>query len=141
MDHSVELLKMKIDSLNGTIPNYRYKYSYWVSVTDANGCKAFKTFNLKPKEYYFFIKNNFYDTRLASYGKADGRIAIKWIFTDQGAKNADNYTYQWSHDATLNKAIADSLATGKYTVTVTSEAGCSTVKTFTVTEEKVCQDE
>ena len=43
-----------------------------------------------------------------------------------------NYTYDWSHDATIDGDFADSLCAGTISVTITDLNGCSVTQSFTI---------
>lgn len=58
-------------------------------------------------------------------GQADGSITVDHDGTAP-------FTYQWTHDATLNDSIATGLTQGTYTVKVIDNAGCEAETTLTL---------
>lgn len=91
--------------------------NYSVTVTDANFCSAVATQTLvQPTavEATTTISNS-------PCNAASGSILI----TPSGGSGT-GYGYSWSHNVSLNSALAANLAAGTYIVTITDGDGCST---------------
>ncbi|MFK8165309.1 MAG: T9SS type A sorting domain-containing protein [Lewinella sp.] len=96
---------------------------YSVTATDADGCISEGTFTINSSILPQVILLNFNPS--ADCGQANGTIEIIGTFLP-------NPSYNWSHDPNLNSPLAENLAGGDYSVTVTSPNGCSAEGTFTV---------
>lgn len=88
---------------------------YTAEITDANGCKRFRQFNISYDNPYLsaypMITN-------PTCGANDGVINL---ITDAGV------TIDWSHNPSLHSNQANNLAAGTYTVTVTNSVGCQMI--------------
>ncbi len=99
--------------------------AYSVTVTDAGNanCADVVTFNV-PNANPMFL-NLVASTGTTACGAADGTASV---VATGGTPPSDpfipQYTYTWSHDATLNSPDAANLAAGVYTVSVSDDAGC-----------------
>lgn len=132
----------RADAIGGT-PPYRYSWSipntttrtvsnlspgnYTVTITDANGCTVTAStviqqggINCAP----FNILIADFPTTCAT--TADGRAEVTNV------TGSSPYQYRWSNGDTT--PVADSLAAGSYTVTVTGSDGCPSQQTVTITK-------
>ena len=117
---------------NGTQP-YTYQWShdpalnnptatnlsagdYTLTVTDANQCADILNIIISALNAPLLAETN---NTQATCGQANGSLLVE---TSGGTTP---YTYQWSHDPTLNDTSATSLVAGNYTVTVTDQSGCT----------------
>ena len=121
-------IQVNID--NGEAP-YKYAWSngattsavngliagnYTVTITDANGCTKDTTFVLRaPNRLTIAVQQN---QSPQCFGGNDGQLEVK--VTGGTAP----YTYEWSHQASLNGPLAQNLTAGNYQVTVTDANGC-----------------
>ncbi len=98
--------------------------SYSVTITDATNCSAITATsinNVGPT-----ISNTVVNP--AACNEANGSITLNVAAAGGGAIG-----FSWSHNATLGGAIANNLAAGLYTVTITDfTANCSIVETISV---------
>ncbi|PLX02325.1 MAG: hypothetical protein C0594_12055, partial [Marinilabiliales bacterium] len=95
-----------------------------VTITDDNGCTVETSVTItEPTE--LIMSGTVTDENC---DQSNGIIEI----TAGGVTVASNYTYIWSHDATLNASTGTGLAGGSYTITVTDDNGCETSQIFTV---------
>ncbi|MCB0636547.1 MAG: SprB repeat-containing protein, partial [Lewinella sp.] len=125
---------------SGGTPPYQYAWSdgslpstavvtdlapgnYSVTLTDANGCTA--TAAASVAEFGGPILG-LAGVKRAACNNNEGRITISV------SAGIPPYQYTWSHQANLNAAVADGLAAGSYTVTVTDAAGCQRSLSATV---------
>ncbi|PZR20368.1 MAG: hypothetical protein DI539_11065 [Flavobacterium psychrophilum] len=100
--------------------------TYTVTVTDANGCQATRTFTInQPAAAVNAIP--VMQTNIACRGAATGSATV----TASGGTGA--YTYSWAPSGG-NAATASNLAAGTYTVTVTDANGCIDTQSFTITQ-------
>lgn len=87
---------------------------YTAEVTDAEGCKTFRQFNITYDHYPDF---GYISATEAACGASNGSAIVNYA--------SEGSTFAWSHDATLTTSTATNLAAGTYTVTVTNQYGCS----------------
>jgi len=100
---------------------------YTVEVTDLRGCSIIKTFTLKnPQEFVFELVPD--EVTLCA-----GEF-IEYDVTMSGIAN-----YDWTSDNgfTSNESIVTLDESGAYTLTVTTDKGCTITKTLTVTKSDV----
>ncbi|MCB9332798.1 MAG: SprB repeat-containing protein [Lewinellaceae bacterium] len=98
--------------------------TYTVTVTDANGCTATASANVSNSNGPSISKSI---TNVLCNGASTGAIDIS-----VSGGGGTSYTYMWSNGATTQDLTG--LPAGTYTVTVTSNVGCSTVNVSTVTQ-------
>ena len=96
---------------------------YSVTVTDADGCQATRTFYLTAPSAITVISGR---TDLQCNGVAAGEATVSVT------GGAGNYTYDWTSGGTTDTET--DLQAGTYTVTITDASGCTAEKTFTITE-------
>ncbi len=97
---------------------------YTVTVSDANGC--FTTASGTITEPTDITSNTFTLTDVTCFMGSDGTAQV----TANGGTTP--YTYLWSNGDTSD--IADSLAAGTFTVTITDANGCTETNTATITQ-------
>jgi gliding motility-associated-like protein len=92
--------------------------NYIVTVTDSNGCtkQADSTIveRAGPQETASPVLQQ------PTCKKSNGKITVNYSTSDPPL------TFSWSHNTSLNSAIADSLPQGSYTVSITDKATCDT---------------
>ncbi|MGO4773830.1 hypothetical protein ACEN2I_19430, partial [Flavobacterium sp. W22_SRS_FK3] len=99
--------------------------SYTVTVTDANGCTATRTFNItQPSAMITAIGSQ---TNVSCNGGSNGTASVS------PSGGTPGYTYSWSPSGGT-AATATGLAAGSYTVTVTDANGCTATRTFNITQ-------
>jgi len=98
--------------------------TYYVTVTDANGCKASTSVdvNLSPALNLTLTSQN-----VSCFNTCDGKATVAVT------GGTLPYQYVWT-SSNSNTSIADGLCDGQYTVTVTDAIGCSKTATCTITE-------
>ena len=99
------------NALNGLIAG-----TYTVTVLDAAGCSASKTFTINQPSP---IQINVTTTDAADMNSNDGEISVSV------SGGTPDYTYEWSNGST-NPSISG-LAPGTYTLTVTDANGCQQI--------------
>ncbi|MFN0256641.1 MBG domain-containing protein [Pedobacter ureilyticus] len=97
--------------------------SYTVTVTDANGCQATRSFNINQPAAA--LGGSISKTDVSCNGGSNGTATV--IATG----GTTPYFYSWSPSGGTN-ATATGLATGTYTVTVTDFNGCQITRSITV---------
>lgn len=98
--------------------------TYSVTISNAQGCKAFQTVQ---------IYNGYYNATSPILANANSHAGVLGSIDLQ---TGTGYTYQWSHDLTLNAPQATNLSAGNYAVTV-SQNGCHDVLLFEIYDETV----
>ncbi|AWW31417.1 hypothetical protein DN752_15525 [Echinicola strongylocentroti] len=58
-------------------------------------------------------------TNVTCFGESSGKIELEIL------GGTPPYRYEWQHDLSLNRAVADNLPVGTYSVTITDNLGCS----------------
>jgi hypothetical protein len=99
--------------------------TYTVTITDANSCTMAQVFNITQNTTLTASVGS--QTNLTCYGINSG------IATINAAGGAFPYTYSWAPTGG-NAALANNLAAGTYTVTVTDANLCATTQTLTITQ-------
>jgi hypothetical protein len=100
--------------------------THFVTVTDSNGCTAVASVLLNdPTGVVATI------TATADVSCNGGMDGIATVTVSGGV---GPYSYAWSHDAGLDSAIAENLAAGQYTATVTDANGCEAIAIATIGE-------
>lgn len=97
--------------------------SYTVQLTDADNCVLTKTFNVTQPEQLVGEYNSVWP----SCGLADGFMEV--VTVNGGTAP---YTYQWSTSDV--GAVVSNVAFGLYSVTITDDNGCQTIKPFYMSE-------
>ncbi len=98
--------------------------TYFVTVTDANGCQKLDSFDIdEPAE----IVQGLVVVNDANCGQCDGSVAAAF-----SGGTGTNLSVQWSNGDT--GLFADSLCFGLYTATVTDSIGCSQTFDYPVSE-------
>lgn len=98
--------------------------TYVLAVTNTNnGCTAQDQTEVTVDDLSSEIEASL--TPITCHGEADGSIAI----TD------DDYNFTWSNGATTSTVTG--LSTGNYTVTITSNSGCTAVENYSITQPAV----
>lgn len=98
--------------------------TYSVTITDGNGCTLVKNFTITTTNTLVATTSQ---TDVLCKGAATGTATV----VPSGAPGP--FTYVWAPSGGT-AATATGLIAGNYTVTITSSNGCSTVKSFTITE-------
>ena len=97
--------------------------SYTVQLTDADNCVLTKTFNVTQPEPLI----GEYNSTWPSCGLADGFMEV--VTVNGGTAP---YTYQWSTSDV--GTVVSNVAFGLYSVTITDNNGCQTIKPFYMSE-------
>lgn len=96
--------------------------SYSVTVTDARGCTATKTFTL------FNARPTNFDGYIISYHGCQFNRTVLGVKIIAGDPNLVNYAYEWSNGETVQNSILATDMTKTYTVTITENStGCKYV--------------
>jgi hypothetical protein len=98
--------------------------TYTVTVTDANGCVGTQSFTITQPPAFTISTSQ---TNISCNGGANGTASV----TVSGGTGP--YTYSWAPSGGTG-ATATGLAAGNYLVTITDANGCSTVRSFTITQ-------
>jgi len=88
---------------------------FHVTVTDANGCIVIDSVRMKDDSKFSVAKGN---TNLI---KCNGMFGSMTVIPKDGIRP---YTYEWSHNASVNDSVARGLTEGIYKVTVTDDSSC-----------------
>jgi len=109
--------------------------TYFLTVTDSNGCSQSKTYVLQEPTAINVSASisNYNGFEISGAGKSDGEINI----TVTGG--ITDYSYQWSTNNGGGNLVANSedqtgLQAGTYTVVVTDQNGCTETKVYTLSE-------
>jgi|GEM_PF-190480 len=97
---------------------------YAVTVTDANGCTDFASFQIDPGSN---IADNDTVNDVSCFGGSDGSISLS------PAGGVAPYTYNWAPVSSTAPTITG-LSAGGYLVTITDNTGCSTVESYIVAQ-------
>jgi lysophospholipase L1-like esterase len=142
-----------ITTITGGLPPYNVNWSngktgatllgvakgcYNVTVTDANLCVATKNICVEAANSSTPVSPNppatcsfnsyIYTKDLTCNKSNNGRIEVF------PSNTSATYTYKWSHDATVTTAKMNALKAGNYTVTMTDNNRCVSIKTLTISE-------
>ena len=100
--------------------------NYTIVVKDGHQCTASVTVTItEPDELTATIEG----TNISCYGETDGTITVSV------SGGTEPYTYRWNDDTPQNRvAERTNLAAGEYTVTVTDDHYCTSVKNITLTQ-------
>ena len=96
--------------------------TYDVTVTDANGCKAYGSWTVAEPTAIALQTSKVDPT---CFGHVDGSVSVS------ASGGTPGYTYEWSNGITT--ADNDGLAGGTYDVTVTDANGCEASASVTIT--------
>ncbi|TGE12811.1 Ig-like domain-containing protein [Hymenobacter elongatus] len=99
--------------------------TYTVTVTDANGCTATQSFTLTQPASALATTGS--QTNVTTNGGSNGTATVSV------SGGTPSYTYSWSPSGGTS-ATASGLSAGTYTVTVTDANGCTTTRSFTITQ-------
>lgn len=102
---------------------YKASGTYTVTVTDGSGCSATATVVVTVKTPPTVALNT---VTSASCGVSNGQIDIN-------VSGGSSYTYLWNDIAASTSQDITGLPSGNYTVAVTASEGCTTTKSFQVT--------
>lgn len=103
-----------------TTTNLSRGTTYFVNVTDRNGCTAEQQITI-PNDPELILTARV--TNTACNNNTNGSASVS-------ASGGESYTYSWSNGATT--AEINDLIAGTYTVTVTASSGCSAVESVEV---------
>jgi gliding motility-associated-like protein len=98
--------------------------TYTVTITDANGCTTTRTFNITQPPA---ITTTGTQTNVLCNGALTGSASV----TPSGGTAP--YTYSWAPSGGTG-STATGLGSGTYTVTVTDATGCTTTRTYSITQ-------
>ena len=103
--------------------------TYYVTVTDANGCMSPDSVTIGADKT---ITTDLDSVDVTCYGGSDG---MAWVIpnTVGGTPNLP-YTFTWSHDNTIDNDTVTNLVAGTYIVTVTDALGCFNVDSIVVNQ-------
>ena len=126
---------------NGDIASYNYAWSnsntgsqienligdsvYQVTITDAQNCSTVVERLLDNQDEILLLSNK---TDLVCFENNGGAITIEGL-----SNNEAIISYEWTH-TNRDAAAFDSLAAGRYSVSATTESGCTVTEEFTITE-------
>lgn len=103
--------------------------TYQVTITDLGGCTATASVTLtNPPQIVIEVVSLI---NVTCNGSNDGSVTVA------ASNGTEPYTYAWDHGAT--GPVADNLAAGDYTVTVTDQNGCEASLTIEITEPEPTQ--
>jgi hypothetical protein len=104
--------------------------SITLTVTASNGCTAVQSLD----EAITVYPNPSVSIGTSSVLCSDGTNGELHIDVTGGTPNdsSPEYTYEWSHDASLDSPDLTSLDGGDYTLTVTDSKSCSVVESYTI---------
>ncbi|RYD52741.1 MAG: T9SS type B sorting domain-containing protein [Sphingobacteriales bacterium] len=102
--------------------------TYIVTVTDARNCTATATVPVNQPTALIAAATK---TDVSCFGGTNGTATV----TATGGTTP--YTYSWNTTPAQTTAIANNLASGTYTVTVTDAKGCATTATATIAQPTV----
>ena len=106
------------ENLSGETAENLAAGNYTIIVTDENDCEAQQTITINNSSTPILSLDN---TMPAACGQNIGSASVSV------SGGTGSLTYEWSHDETLNSNVANNLAGGSYSVTVSDENACSDV--------------
>ena len=133
----------QVVAMGGTGINYTYEWSnvpasntanatnldggntYFVTVTDANGCEAIENLMITDLDEVQVL--SVIEVDPTCNGDVDGILAVNIVAGGVGNGDLDNYSYTWSNGLSTSQPILN-LAAGTYTVTITDAQGCQGTK-------------
>jgi gliding motility-associated-like protein len=101
-----------------------------VVVTDAYGCVASEGYTINEPATPLTV-SIISQTNVLCFGQATGSA------TAEASGGTAPYSYSWDSDPVQTAALAENLAAGVYTVTVTDANGCTATSTVTITQPPV----
>ena len=104
-------------SLTTNIANNLVPGVYTVTITNVYGCT-----NVQQVIVNNVGLSNFFWDKVSATSDYCGQKVGSITFN-----NLEDYTFDWSHDASYHFSSANNLEAGKYTVTVTSPSGCKAI--------------
>ncbi|MHA3789405.1 T9SS type A sorting domain-containing protein [Flavobacterium hauense] len=102
--------------------------TYTVTVTDANGCQATRTFTINQPAAALNVNTGGGKTDVSCNGGANGTATVA------PTGGTTTYSYLWDTTPTQATATATGLSQGTYTVTVTDANGCQRTRSFTINQ-------
>ena len=102
--------------------------TYTVTVTDANGCQATRSFTINQPAAALSAATGGGKTDVSCNGGNNGTATVA------PTGGTPTYTYSWNTTPVQTTATATGLAAGTYTVTVTDFYGCQTTRSFTINQ-------
>lgn len=133
-------------SVSGGTPNYDYHWSngssifntsstscaitalpagvYTVTVSDANGCSVFTSIMISQPTA--LMATIYSQTNTLCYGSNNGSASVI------AAGGTPPYSYQWGDSLFQTTSTANNLYAGTYTVTVTDNQSCTTIKSVNI---------
>jgi predicted heme/steroid binding protein len=102
--------------------------TYTVTVTDANGCQATRSFTINQPAAALSAATGGGKTDVSCRGGNNGTASVA------PTGGTPNYTYSWDTTPVQTTATAVGLITGTYTVTVTDANGCQATRSFTINQ-------
>lgn len=132
-------------SVSGGVSPYSYSWStipvqtginasglsagtYYLTVTDANGCTETLTSIITEPA---LISGSIIPANVTCNGLCDGTANVT------GSGGNPGYSYSWSTTPVQNSANATGLCAGNYTVTITDASGCTQLSTIVITEPTI----
>jgi len=100
--------------------------TYTVTVTDANGCQANRTFTIGQPAAPLSALTGGSHTDVSCNGGANGTATV------EPTGGTPSYTYTWNTSPVQITATATGLSAGTYTVTVTDANACQATRSFTI---------
>ena len=100
--------------------------SYFVTVTDANGCTITDSVFVDAVAPHEFVLAT---TDVSCYGGNNGSAQVTFVNNDP-----NSFTYLWDDPAQSTSSMAANLIAGTYNVTITDSLGCKATSTILVNE-------
>lgn len=129
---------------SGGTPAYKYLWSngkttqtsaglsagtYWITVTDANGCKA--TDSVYIGEPPPLVVTHTIISEVLCFGQSNGEASAS------GSGGTGPYSYKWNTTPKQKTQTATGLSAGTYVVTVTDSNGCSGTDTVVISQPPI----
>ncbi len=107
--------------------------TYFVTVTDENGCEAIE--NLEIIDIPAIQNIGVITINPTCNGDSDGQLGVNIVEGGVGGGDLNNYTYSWSNNITAQ--LNSNLIAGVYTLTVTDAEGCTGEEEITLNDPLV----